>query len=51
MLMNFIDKNELPTILKTMKKFFNFADVKKSKNFTIIPQSGQAVEGKDILGL
>ena len=39
MLMNFIDKNELPTILKTLKKFLNFGDVKKSKNYTIIPQS------------
>ena len=45
MLMNFIDQNEMPTILSTLKKCLNLGDIKKSKNFTIIPpQSAEEEE-------
>lgn len=35
----------MPTILSTLKKFLNLGDIKKSKNFTIIPpQSAEEEE-------
>lgn len=44
MLMNFIDQNNMPTILKTLKKFLNIGEIKKSKNFTIIPSQKKEEE-------
>ena len=36
MLMNFIEQNDMPTILKTLKKFLNLGEIRKHKNYTII---------------